>query len=63
MIVSTMRNVVMSKPSLSGFTLAVTVLGVVFAQHDEVFMSKEAAHPTNVASMRFLVAVNHTWEK
>ena len=56
MIVTTMKNAVMTKLSVSVFALALTVLG------DGISMSRQALSP-KVTSMRFLVAVNHTWEK
>ena len=62
MIVLTKMNAVMTKLLVSVFALVLTVLGVAFAQDDGIPMSKEAPL-SKVTSMRFLVAVNHTWEK
>ena len=52
----------MTKLLVPVFALALTVLDVALAQDDGISMSGQAP-PPKVTSMRFLVAVNHTWEK
>ena len=52
----------MTKLLASVFALALTVLGVAFAQEDGIPMSRQAPL-SKVTSMRFLGAVNRTWEK
>ena len=62
MIVLTTMNAVMTKLLVSVFALALTALQVASVQEDGIPTSRQSLRP-KVTSMRFLVAVNHTWEK